>query len=539
LFFRFRPAQHTFVLVQMLRSLFIALVLVIPDEVSQAFTLEVVLLVAFAAILYCLPWRVYEANLFDSLLCGGTLIIVCLISFFIADNQKSLDAIAWVSVALIAATMSLIPAGIAFALHMRFKRSKKPYKFFLCHHKAGAGSYARLLKLVLQEGQRANMGVFLDSDNLDDLDYLFEYVRSATETLVAVCSGAIFTRPWCIGEMCNAHLKRVQTLLVTLPSCQLPDNQYIAEIEHAVENLQVLFENGITISIIRNTLNWIRDQPRIVTPFTVNDSVLITVTDLLLHGRGNTEPIASIAPVIDARAECPTFYDNGNLEAVAAAYVLKKMTMPLLVNGHHDLIPHPIDDPEAALAKEPASTIIVLCTNGMFENRAFLTIIARMNRIMAPQTGLLPLIAEQSFRFPPADISMQLQRTGSLVDREDPVSAAASAIAALVQSLFKTIGMPFYTQSASEAELRLAAHQITKRLLMKQLSKSKGTGPGLSVVEGRENSPRPSVCSELSRAEQEALHEIFMQVVDDAATEGDRSPRVEITTEAVWNKFDV
>eukprot|EP00971_Amphidinium_carterae_P136839 2711286-Amphidinium_carterae.1 len=68
------------------------------------------------------------------------------------------------------------------------------------------------------------MGVFLDSDNLDDLDYLFEYVRSATETLVAVCSGAIFTRPWCIGEMCNAHLKRVQTLLVTLPSCQLPDN---------------------------------------------------------------------------------------------------------------------------------------------------------------------------------------------------------------------------------------------------------------------------------------------------------------------------
>eukprot|EP00971_Amphidinium_carterae_P072061 1425170-Amphidinium_carterae.1 len=90
------------------------------------------------------------------------------------------------------------------------------------------------------------------------------------------------------------------------------------------------------------------------------------------------------------------------------------MTMPLLVNGHHDLIPHPIDDPEAALAKEPASTIIVLCTNGMFENRAFLTIIARMNRIMAPQTGLLPLIAEQSFRFPPADISMQLQRTGSL-----------------------------------------------------------------------------------------------------------------------------
>eukprot|EP00971_Amphidinium_carterae_P047288 931587-Amphidinium_carterae.1 len=99
--------------------------------------------------------------------------------------------------------------------------------------------------------------------------------------------------------------------------------------------------------------------------------------------------------------------------------------------------------------------------------------------------------------------------------------------------------MPFYTQSASEAELRLAAHQITKRLLMKQLSKSKGTGPGLSVVEGRENSPRPSVCSELSRAEQEALHEIFMQVVDDAATEGDRSPRVEITTEAVWNKFDV
>ena len=79
---------------------------------------------------------------------------------------------------------------------------------FLCHHKEGSGSFARLLKMRLQP--------HLDSDNLLDLRVLFGVVGNSTDTLVVLCSSDILSRTWCVGEMVTARLHGVDTFLVRL-----------------------------------------------------------------------------------------------------------------------------------------------------------------------------------------------------------------------------------------------------------------------------------------------------------------------------------
>ena len=52
-------------------------------------------------------------------------------------------------------------------------------------------------------------GVFLDSDELQDLDSLFECVRAHTSFVVPLLTPGLLTRPWCVGELATAFLNRV------------------------------------------------------------------------------------------------------------------------------------------------------------------------------------------------------------------------------------------------------------------------------------------------------------------------------------------
>ena len=66
---------------------------------------------------------------------------------------------------------------------------RKSFGHFVCHHKAGAGCYARLLKLGLlaARGGNKSRSVFIDCDDLRDLDKLFDYVK-LSDLFVVLCS---------------------------------------------------------------------------------------------------------------------------------------------------------------------------------------------------------------------------------------------------------------------------------------------------------------------------------------------------------------
>ena len=64
--------------------------------------------------------------------------------------------------------------ALGCALHSRFKSSHKPFEHFLCHRKAGAGSFTRLLKMCLVETPGRRGKVFIDCDDLQDLSASFK-----------------------------------------------------------------------------------------------------------------------------------------------------------------------------------------------------------------------------------------------------------------------------------------------------------------------------------------------------------------------------
>ena len=58
------------------------------------------------------------------------------------------------------------------------------------------------------------MQIYLDSDNLKNLEELFDTVRSHTRNLVVLATPAVFQRPWCAGEITCAYSSRIPVFLI-------------------------------------------------------------------------------------------------------------------------------------------------------------------------------------------------------------------------------------------------------------------------------------------------------------------------------------
>merc|ERR1711972_1007627 len=129
----------------------------------------------------------------------------------------------------------------SYALVVFFsKRRKKAFDYFLCHHKAGACCIVRLLRMYFQD---INCTAFLDSDNLSDLDQLFDYVASDTQNLVVVCSKDIMMRPWCVGEIVTGMLHGVTTVKVSFSEFEEPCDEFIQQYDEHVD-ISVLSSRG-------------------------------------------------------------------------------------------------------------------------------------------------------------------------------------------------------------------------------------------------------------------------------------------------------
>mmetsp|Transcript_63440 Transcript_63440/g.182078 ORF Transcript_63440/g.182078 Transcript_63440/m.182078 type:complete len:155 (-) Transcript_63440:918-1382(-) len=102
--------------------------------------------------------------------------------------------------ATIVGALATFALAVLYAL-LRYFWSSINYGAFLCHHKAGAGVWARYFKLRLACYTKAN--IFIDSDNLMELDTLFECVRASTRHLVVLGTRDVCYRMWMIGRACQ------------------------------------------------------------------------------------------------------------------------------------------------------------------------------------------------------------------------------------------------------------------------------------------------------------------------------------------------
>mmetsp|Transcript_161548 Transcript_161548/g.513407 ORF Transcript_161548/g.513407 Transcript_161548/m.513407 type:complete len:439 (-) Transcript_161548:36-1352(-) len=329
----------------------------------------------------------------------------------------------------------------------------KRYRMFLCHHKAAAGAFARLLKYALIESPQVTGDIFLDSDDLFNLDTLFDCVASETETLVVLGTRQIFQRPWCVGEMTKARVTPVPIKVVALPDYELPDESFIKSFASCV-NIECLVENGMDLSMVHDTLRWVAGMPLIPfdrdNPSIVGDLVrsLVSKTDAVQGSRmivrtskRGTSPLVGI------------LVDMSNSETFASAHVLLKLLEPMLAEWPH-WYPSIISD--ATDVHGGLCFLLVLCTNGCFKSKSFLILLG-----ISQDAKMLPVVCEETFRFPTKGVLDELRSDSAQLPgtSQDP-----DLLPGVVGNLFKEIAVTFAPQMASDSALRLSAKQIAARL---------------------------------------------------------------------------
>ncbi|CAE7033694.1 RPS6 [Symbiodinium sp. CCMP2592] len=253
LLLRFRPGQGTVTALYLVRNVLILMCPLVPTAAGKVLSMNLLLYVSLLLTASGKPWRNMTCNFLDIGLVSGMLILLDMGSLSVQERQtQTTTAIATVSFSLMTSAALFASAfGIIRYFWMKFK---KPFNFFLCHHKVATGSYARLLKMELDKyGYRS----FIDCDDLQDLSRLFGYVSHGTGTMVIFGSRDVFTRKWCLGEIVTARIHEVQTVLLSFPGFTAPDKDFIASLTKTFPEVLDLVSHRMGVKEIEDTLVWI------------------------------------------------------------------------------------------------------------------------------------------------------------------------------------------------------------------------------------------------------------------------------------------
>eukprot|EP00971_Amphidinium_carterae_P214572 4258151-Amphidinium_carterae.1 len=107
------------------------------------------------------PWRAAVANFVDMCIGIGLELLLLAIAV-LTDFQKGGSAVRVAGVLAMLVVIVAPTTTVVILQHQAWVASR--YEHFICHHKAGAGAQARLMKMLLVS--RHGKNVFIDSDNL-------------------------------------------------------------------------------------------------------------------------------------------------------------------------------------------------------------------------------------------------------------------------------------------------------------------------------------------------------------------------------------
>jgi len=321
------------------RSIFVAFVPVFDDKLRMLLLLQVLMLFSLYGVATYKPWRTGIPNVIDSLshLCLVIFVTLALVISGSADKQEISDICTF----FFFSSIVLLPVAVIWGVLLRLFRSHTKFRFFLCHHKAASGIFARTLKTYLLGMPGLQGGVFLDTDDLKDLGTLFGTVASDTHTLVILVSNGIWCRHWCIGEIATASLNRVRIDLVILSGGKLPSTSFIEEFEEFVPEFRSLSEFGLEFSSAQTALRDLRQCRQLTLSGQICHSLMDElVKDLIFLTPSNpSRMIGPFADTIPETASTVILTDSSDMEAVACGLLLKKELLPR-VGMHQKWFPY-------------------------------------------------------------------------------------------------------------------------------------------------------------------------------------------------------
>jgi len=445
LFSRFQTRAYFYPMVMLTRSLLVACAPVLSNSAGQVLMLEYITIVVLVSLTMIRPWRVLLAHYIDIFITCGVLMALCVSSFLIVE-QVDEEVLSWGAFMLLVFAACAALAGISHAYMARVQKALKRYQFFLSHHKAAAGCFVRLLKIHLLEHPKVTRQVFVDADDLENLDTLFETIRSQVETIVAVATKELLCRPWCVGELVTAHVNQVTTVPLFYADFEMPTDTFISAVDTMVD-MEPLVQNGIDVEAVKEMMFWVLKWEGLgcQLPDSMHPRLWVELSKQLA---AKTSSFKVDPKLVDREPtwayDTPRIFVMSDLsgEALATAYILNKMLSKLSLGDAEvapALMPTKMDDDPDFSLPDSVRHGVVVCTNGCLSNDYYLVWLATF---FSKQVHLQPVLGEEGFRFPSKQASFTLSSPWSA-----STGTSRAAIAALVQpaviALFKAIAIHF------------------------------------------------------------------------------------------------
>jgi hypothetical protein len=460
LFVRFHTGAYWFGAFMMNRNAILALIPLFGRLVYQVIGLQLAFLLYLAVLLRMMPWRIAFINWFDVL---GHLVLISIVSlsaFFINDTEGMVSDVANFCVALLVVMLSVLPAALGRFIYT-WLRNAKPFQYFLCHHKAGAGAFARLFKMRL-----VGINVWLDSDDLQNLDMLFEYVASQSDTVALLCSQDVLMRPWCMGELVTAHNHKVEVVPILFPGFVIPDDDWIKNYTRSVD-ITCLAEHGIDEIMVQNALRWL--QPKFTDSHIswtgcLSKSLTTSICSRLLKRELGKQILVGVPDEsANTVSQVGILVDHSNKEAEASALILLYLIFPLLVAEKAALVPEILES-QSTLTN--LKILVPFCSNGLFQQSDVLKMLSITSAL---SLNVVPILSDDNFRFPSAEFVEGLRSTIEGLD------LCFGVLSSAITNLFKEIAIVFQPQlySSTEGILLVKATEVKSRVLRHSKSSEK------------------------------------------------------------------
>jgi len=196
------------------------------------------------------PWRFPILNDFDSMTSGANVILLaCFAMLGGLNSNLSVEEVGWlIVITFFVLIVALVVTGLV-KIVSRFVQEKE-YGTFLCHSKSAAGLFARQMKQMLQ--MITARKVFLDVDELENLDNLNFTVRTNVENLIIMMTKETFHRFWCGVEITSAHCNHVPIIVMSLAK---PDSPLTRDVLDSVADiwgpLELAELNKLGVSLVQ------------------------------------------------------------------------------------------------------------------------------------------------------------------------------------------------------------------------------------------------------------------------------------------------
>eukprot|EP00971_Amphidinium_carterae_P002656 52690-Amphidinium_carterae.1 len=179
---------------------------------------------------------------------------------------------------------------------------------------------------------------FIDTDNLRNLDKLFDAVATQTQTLCVLCTRFIFTRPWCVGEMVTAVSWKVKIARVIGSDFSEPDEQFINGYEQHMDDIASLTNCGMDVLKIQETLRSVIQVEGVALPLAPSPGNMHSLCEMMLRKtpknfksqrtESSCFSSSSKPPAqrdLSSRAMVVMVADMSNTEAACTGYLLSQM----------------------------------------------------------------------------------------------------------------------------------------------------------------------------------------------------------------------